>query len=55
MKNCDEAIMTFLNLGMGYKAKPLIPRGIHFHEMLYEIDGEEQHRQVIIFYQSIGQ
>ena len=53
-ENCDEAIEIFLDFGMVYKAKPLIPYGIHFHETLFEIDNEESHKQVIEFYKSIG-
>jgi tetratricopeptide (TPR) repeat protein len=52
--NGDEAINIFLDLGMVYKAKPLIPYGIRFHETLFEIDSEERHKQVIEFYRSIG-
>jgi tetratricopeptide (TPR) repeat protein len=52
--NCDEAIKIFLDFGMVYKAKPLIPFGIKFHETLFEIDSEEGHKQVIEFYKSIG-
>jgi tetratricopeptide (TPR) repeat protein len=52
--NCDEAITIFLDFGMVYKAKPLIPYGIHFHETLFEIDSEERHKQKIEFYKSIG-
>jgi hypothetical protein len=52
--NCDEAITIFLDFGMVYKAKLLIPYGIRFHEMLFEIDSEERHKQVIEFYKSIG-
>jgi tetratricopeptide (TPR) repeat protein len=52
--NCDEAIKIFLDFGMVYKAKPLIPYGIRFHETLYIIDNEERHKQNIEFYKSIG-
>jgi hypothetical protein len=52
--NCDEAVKIFLDVGMVYKAKPLIPYGIHFHETLFEIDGDERHKQVIEFYKSTG-
>jgi tetratricopeptide (TPR) repeat protein len=52
--NCDEAVKIFLDFGMVDKAKPLIPYGIHFHETLFEIDGEERHKQKIEFYKSIG-
>jgi tetratricopeptide (TPR) repeat protein len=52
--NCDEAITIFLDFGMVYKAKPLIPYGIHFHEALFEIDSKERHKQKIEFYKSIG-
>ena len=52
--NCDEAIKIFLDFGMVYKAKPLIPYGIRFHETLYKIDNEERHKQKIEFYKSIG-
>ncbi len=51
--NCDEAIKIFLDFGMVYKAKPLIPYGIHFHETLFEIDSEERHKQVIELYKEI--
>jgi hypothetical protein len=34
--NCDEAIKIFLDFGMVYKAKPLIPYGIRFHETLFK-------------------
>jgi len=53
-ENCDEAIKIFLDFGMVYKAKPLIPYGIQFHETLFEIDNEESHKQVIELYKSIG-
>jgi len=52
-ENCDEAIKIFLDFGMVYKAKPLIPYGIHFHETLFEIDSEERHKQVIELYKEI--
>ena len=52
--NCDEAVKIFLDFGMVYKAKPLIPYGIHFHETLFEIDGDERHKQVIEVYKSTG-
>jgi hypothetical protein len=52
--NCDEAIKIFLDFGMVYKAKLLIPYGIHFHETLFEIDSEEKHKQMIEFYKSTG-
>jgi hypothetical protein len=52
--NCDEAITIFLDFGMVDKAKLLIPIGIRFHEMLFEIDSEERHKQKIEFYKSIG-
>jgi uncharacterized protein YpiB (UPF0302 family) len=52
--NCDEAIKIFLDFGMVYMAKPLIPFGIRFHEALFEIDSKERHKQVIEFYESIG-
>ena len=52
--NCDEAITIFLDFGMVYKAKPLIPFGIRCHETLYKIDNEERHKQKIEFYKSIG-
>jgi len=52
--NCDEAIKIFLDFGMVYKAKPLIPFGIKFHETLFEIDSEERHKQIMEFYKSIG-
>ena len=52
--NCDEAIKIFLDFGMVYRAKPLIPFGIRFHETLFEIDSEERHKQIIEFYKSIG-
>ncbi|NQE44733.1 hypothetical protein C5S31_01755 [ANME-1 cluster archaeon GoMg2] len=38
---------------MIYKAKPLIPYGIHFHETLFEIDKDEKHNQVIELYKEI--
>ena len=38
---------------MVYKAKPLIPYGIHFHETLFEIDKDEKHKQVIELYKEI--
>jgi hypothetical protein len=50
--NCDGAIKIFLDFGMVYKAKLLIPYGIHFHETLFEIDSEEKHKQVIEVYKS---
>jgi tetratricopeptide (TPR) repeat protein len=52
--NCDEAIKIFLDFGMVYKAKPLIPYGIRFHETLFEIDNEERHKQIMEFYKGIG-
>ena len=52
--NCDEAITIFLDFRMVYRAKPLIPYGIRFHETLFEIDNEERHKQKIEFYKSIG-
>ena len=52
-ENCDEAIKIFLDFEMVYKAKILIPYGIHFHETLFEIDSEERHKQVIELYKEI--
>ncbi len=52
-ENCDEAIKIFLALGIVRKAKPLKPYGIQLQEKLFEIDGEDRHRQVIEFYKSI--
>jgi tetratricopeptide (TPR) repeat protein len=52
--NCDEAIKIFLDSGMVYKAKLLMPYGIQFHETLYKIDSGERHKQKIEFYKSIG-
>ncbi len=51
--NCDEAIKIFLDFGMVYKAKLWIPYGIQFHEILFEIDSEERHKQVIELYKEV--
>ena len=51
---CISGRVIFLDVGMVYKAKPLIPYGIHFHETLFEIDGDERHKQVMEVYKSTG-